>query len=158
MRSILFICTANRCRSPMAEVLLQRAVEQRGEAAQWNISSAGTWAEADLGVTQLTRAVMTKRGLSVDEHRSRSLTAEMLHKADAVLVMTRNHKEAIQAEFPASVGRVFLLSQLVDQDYDIEDPYGGSLDDYELCASEIDDLLSRGFGRLVELTDRAVAP
>jgi protein-tyrosine-phosphatase len=142
----------------MAEALLRHEVARRGEAQTWKISSAGTWAEADLPATQFAHAVMARRGIQLVGHRSQPLIVEALREADIVLAMTRNHKEAIQAEFPRMADKVFLLSQLVDQVFDIEDPYGGSLEDYELCASDIESLLERGLDRLVELADRNVLP
>src|SRR5512147_2509735 len=150
-RSVLFICTANRCRSPMAEALLKHVVEQRGEKAVWKIDSAGTWAEADLPVTQLAQAVMARRGIDLNGHRSRPLDAAALRDASVVLVMTRHHTEAIRAEFPALASKVVLLSELSGEVYDVDDPYGGSLDDYELCADDIEGILDRGFDRLVQL-------
>jgi protein-tyrosine-phosphatase len=140
----------------MAEALLKRTVEQRGEAASWRIDSAGTWAEADLPVTQLAHTVMARRGINLNGHRSRPLDAAALREAALVLVMTRHHKEALQAEFPALAGKILLLSELIGEVYDIDDPYGGSLEDYELCVSDIESILDHGFDRLIQLSDRAV--
>ena len=70
--------------------------------------------------------------------------------------MTRHHLEAIQAEFPEAQHKVYLLSQLVDRNFDIEDPYGGSLDEYELCATDLQNILTDGYDRLVELLDQTV--
>ena len=155
-RSVLFVCTANQCRSPMSEVLLKSLADQRGEAERWQIQSAGTWTEPGRPATPLSKAVMQRRNLDLSSHRSRSIDAGLLAAASVVLVMTRHHQEAIQAEFPQAQGKVYLLSQLVDRSFDIEDPYGGSLDDYELCAADLQNILTDGYDRLAELVDRAV--
>ena len=64
----------------------------------------------------------------------------------------------MQAEFPdIAAADVYLLSQLIDRNFDIEDPYGGTLDDYEVCADDIQNILTNGWARLVELTDRVVS-
>jgi len=156
MRSVLFICTANRCRSPMAEGLFKQEVARRGEALQWRIQSAGTWAEPDLPATQLAQTVMAQRQIDLTGHRSQPVDGELLREADVILVMTHNHQEALQAEFPEIAPRVYLLSQLVDRSFDIEDPYGGTWDDYAVCADELQSILTDGWPRLVELIDRVV--
>jgi protein-tyrosine-phosphatase len=139
----------------MAEALFKSVVQQRGEAERWHIESAGTWAEAGRPATPLAQAVMQRRGLDLTPHRSRPIDAELLTAATLVLVMTRHHQEALLAEFPAAQGRVVLVSQLVDRTFDVEDPFGGNLDDYELCAADLQRILSEGYDRLVELIDRA---
>jgi protein-tyrosine-phosphatase len=158
LRSVLFVCTANQCRSPMAAGLLQALAAQHGEADCWQIQSAGTWAEPDRPATQLAQTVMQQRHIDVTDHRSRPVAAELLKSADVILVMTRHHQEALQAEFPAVQGKILLLSQLVDRKFDIEDPFGGSLDDYELCAIDLQNILAEGYDRLAEMIDRAVLP
>ena len=65
------------------------------------------------------------------------MTAQLLENANIVLVMTHHHQEALQAEFPDVSHKVHLISELIGRDYDIEDPYGGSLEDYELCAADL---------------------
>jgi protein-tyrosine-phosphatase len=154
-RSVLFVCTANQCRSPMAEALLKSLAARRGEADRWQVRSAGTWAEAGRPATQLSQAVMRRRSIDLSGHRSHPIDAQMLGAAAVVLVMTRNHQEAIQAEFPEIRHKVYLLSQLIDRSFDIEDPYGGSLDDYELCATDLQNIMTDGYDRLVELAGRA---
>jgi protein-tyrosine phosphatase len=157
MRKVLFICTANRCRSPMAEVLLRDLAGRHEEGTQWQVQSAGTWAEPGQPATQLAQAVMAARRLNLADHRSRPLDEPLLQAADVILVMTRHHQEALKAEFPAVAGRVYLMSQLLDQKFDIEDPYGGSRDDYEACAADLQHILTDGWARLVELTDQGAA-
>jgi protein-tyrosine-phosphatase len=154
-RSVLFVCTANQCRSPMAEVLLKSLVAQRGEVDCWQIRSAGTWTEQGLPATPLAGTVMRQRNVDLSEHRSRPIDLDLLNSATVVLVMTRHHQEALQAEFPAARDKVYLLSQLIDLHFDIADPYGGSLEDYELCAADLQNILTRGYERLAVLADRA---
>ena len=154
-RSVLFVCTANQCRSPMAEALLKSLAARRGEADRWQVQSAGTWTEPGRPATQLSQAVMRRRSIDLSGHRSHLIDADMLGKAAVILVMTRHHREAVQAEFPEIRHKVYLLSQLVDRSFDIEDPYGGTLDDYELCATDLQDILTDGYDRLVELAGRA---
>jgi protein-tyrosine-phosphatase len=141
----------------MAAALLRQQVSQRGEERQWQIQSAGTWAEPGLPATQFSQAVMARRQIDLTGHRSQPLDDSLLQAANVILVMTRNHQESLQAEFPGVGGKVYLLSQLIDRKFDIDDPYGGSLDDYEVCADEIENILTNGLARLAELADRAVS-
>ncbi len=152
--SVLFVCTANRCRSPMAEALLKRQAAQLGQAEDWQIQSAGTWTEPNLPVTSHSKVVMAQRGIDLGAHRSRLLTAELLHDAAVILVMTRNQQEALQTEFPEVAHKTHLLSQLIGQSCDIEDPYGGPIDEYQLCASEMERILGIGYSRLVQMAGR----
>jgi protein-tyrosine-phosphatase len=140
----------------MSEALLKSLAARRGEADRWQIQSAGTWAEPGCRATQLSKAVMQRRNLDLTGHRSRPIDAGLLAAASVVLVMTRHQQEALQAEFPEAQGKVYLLSQLVDRHFDIEDPYGGGLDDYELCATDLQSILTDGYDRLADLVDRAV--
>jgi protein-tyrosine-phosphatase len=156
LRSVLFVCTANQCRSPMAAALLKALASQRGEADLWQIQSAGTWAEPGRPATQLSQVVMQLHSIDVADHRSRPVTADLLAAADAILVMTRHHQEALHAEFPAVRDKVLLLSQLIDRSFDVEDPFGGNLDDYELCVTDLQTILTEGYDRLAEMIDRSV--
>ncbi len=157
MRSVLFVCTANQCRSPMAAALFQQEVVQHGEMGQWKIVSAGTWAKPGLSATSLAQATLARRQIDLAGHRSQSVSAELLQAADVILVMTRNHQEALRAEFPDVAQHIHVLSQLIDQTYDIEDPYDGTSDDYEMCVTEIENILTNGWARLVEWTNQVVS-
>ncbi len=153
--SVLFICTANRCRSPMAEAILKRLVAQLGQAEDWHIQSAGTWTEPNLPVTSCSKEVMAQRGIDLGAHRSRPLTVELLHDAAVILVMTQSQREALQTEFPEVAQKTHLLGQLIGQSHDIEDPYGGPAEEYQLCASEIEWILETGYSRLVRLAGQS---
>lgn len=155
MRHILFVCTANQCRSPMAAGLFQQQIVQSGEADRWQVASAGTWAENQRSATLFARSAMAERNIDITGHRSRLLDGDLLRSVDIILVMTRNHLEAICAEFPEVADRTFMISQLIGQTYDIVDPVQGTLDDYRRCAADLQKILRDGYTRLVELADRA---
>ena len=140
----------------MAEGLLKSLAAQRGEPDRWQVQSAGTWAAPGRCATQHSQAVMQRRKIDLSGHRSRPIDAEQLAAAAVVLVMTRHQQEALQAEFPEARGKVYLLSELVDRKFDIDDPYGGSLADYELCATDLQRILTDGYDRLVDLIDQVV--
>jgi len=139
----------------MAAGILSRLLADRRDGADWQITSAGTWAEPGLPATSLARSVAQAHQIDLDGHRARPLTADMLRAADLILVMTRFHLEALQAEFPDVADRAYLMSQLIGQTFDIPDPVNGTLKDYQVCFDELTHILTHGFGRLTELARRA---
>lgn len=151
MYSVLIVCTANICRSPMAEALLRAHL---GEAAvEWRIGSAGTWAMDGEHAAPRAIKVLKKRGIDLSEHRSRVVNPSMLNQARLVLVMEKGHKEALQVEFPRFSGKIFLLSEMVGDNYDIKDPMGRSTADFEKTARELEDILERGLGVIAQLSE-----
>lgn len=130
----------------MAAAFLRARAEKSGDALR--IESAGTWGVDGQGASPLAQQVMQQRGLSMDGHVARTITREMLDAADVILVMTRSHRDALAAEFPASRSKTYLASQLVGLDYDIADPYGGPREAYETCAFDLASLFERGYPRL----------
>jgi protein-tyrosine phosphatase len=155
MPNVLFVCTANICRSPVAEVLFEDWVKQNAPAGEWLISSAGTWAEPGLLASTYSREVVDEQGLDLGAHRARRLEATMLEAADVIVCMARAHIEAISTEFPQHASRTVLLSALSGASYDVPDPYGGPRKGYEEMTRELRDLIQRGAPRIVDLARRA---
>lgn len=151
MPSILIVCTANICRSPMAEALLRRRLQDAGLSREWQVGSAGTWAQEGIPASETGVLVLSKRGLDISRHRSRVVRPHLMREADLVLTMTAGHAEALQAEFPQERGKVFLLSEMAGPSYDIQDPYGGSLKDFGRTVDELERLIARGFAKIVAL-------
>ena len=150
MYSVLFVCTANICRSPMAMGLMQNKV--RDSINEWRIESAGTWAINGEPAAINTIKVLEERGIDINSHRSRLVTLDMMRQFKLILTMERGHKEALQVEFPAYAGNVLLLSELVDGVFDVHDPIGGPLENFQETAKEIEQILSDGFENISNLS------
>ena len=132
----------------MAMGLFQNRVE---DDPGWCVESAGTWSVEGQPAASYTRAILALRGIDIDDHRSRSLNKELLRRFNLILTMEEGHKEAITVEFPEIAQRVYLLSEMVNEIYNIQDPIGGTVDQFEMTAQEFENIFERGFGKIADL-------
>jgi protein-tyrosine phosphatase len=152
---VLFVCTANICRSPMAAALFSaRLQKMRQDWQDWLVESAGTWAANGKSASKNSQVAMARRGLDIRAHRSRTVTTEMLAGSDLILTMETGHKEALRLEFPFVASRVFLLNEMVGNGESIKDPYGGTLQEYEETASLLENVIENGMDRIFSLVGR----
>lgn len=149
MPSVLFVCTANICRSPLAEALFRDMVSD--ESGEWKVESAGTWALTGEPAAQNSQQVLAERGLDASEHRARIVSLELLSSFNLILTMEKGHKEALQIEFPAIAERVFTLSEMVGSEFDIHDPIGGPLVEFQATADELESILTDGYASITQL-------
>lgn len=151
MPSVLFVCKANRFRSPLAAALFDRALRTNELEGSWSVGSAGTWARPGLPVLPHVSEVAQSYGLELSAHRSRRVCGNLLSRFDLVLVMEANQKEALQIEFPACYEQIYLLSHVIERrQYDIpdlSDSFQGILD---VCA-DLDELIRRGLKNICVL-------
>jgi len=139
MKTILFVCTGNICRSPMAEGLFQHATRGRND---FRVLSAGVGALE--GQPPSVHAVRALRELGVDisNTRSRMLTRQLVEEADYIFGMTHSHVDSVNALFPQAVEKTFLLREfddtLDDFEKDIGDPIGGTYETYAYCRDQIE--------------------
>jgi protein-tyrosine phosphatase len=137
VKHVLFVCTGNTCRSPLAEALLREKAE-----SAITIKSAGVHAFPGSSVSEGTRQVLENRGIKL-EHHAQLVTSDLLNWADLVLTMTSAHLELVVNHFPESKDKVFTLKNYVNAaggnaDTDIADPIGGPLEAYEQTAQELE--------------------
>ena len=149
MPSILFVCSANQCRSPMAEVLFRQLLEEKGEIDDWRVESAGVWAYQGARATQSAQVVMDERGLNLEEHRSQPAEPALLKQFDLIIVMEVEHKLVLSEQNSELAGHILTLRQLVGESRNFDDPVGGSLEVYRQAAGEIYSLLDQAFPSIV---------
>ena len=141
MNRILFICSANMCRSPMAEGLFNDIQKKRGNSDTWQAESAGVWGLDGNPATSGAIQAMQRRGIDIRMHRARTVNKEMVEEADLILTMERNHKDGLRAAFPSSAKKVYMLTEMAAINHDVPDPIGGMEPDYEDTARELEQLL-----------------
>ena len=154
MPSILFVCSANQCRSPMAEVLFEAFLVEKGEREQWRVESAGVWAYDGARATMNAQEVMVERGLSLSQHLSQLASSSLLEQFDLTLVMEQRHKTVLQEQNPQLADRIYLLREIAGQEGDFEDPVGGSLDLYRAAADELDKIINDSYERITAVIDK----
>ncbi|QDV14905.1 Low molecular weight protein-tyrosine-phosphatase YwlE [Rosistilla oblonga] len=138
--SIVLVCTGNTCRSPMAEALLKKRIDERfgnspSGAIIPSVSSVGLAAmPGDQAATQAVD-VMRERGLDISGHESQPFGEQTIRSADLILTMTRSHRNAILQRWPHAQDRVFTVRR---DGGDISDPVGSPVQIYQACADQID--------------------
>ncbi|MGG0185032.1 low molecular weight protein arginine phosphatase [Bacillus rhizoplanae] len=136
MKRVLFVCTGNTCRSPMAEALLR----YHGES-HFEVQSAGVFAAVGSDASVHAKSALEEKGISI-AHASQQVTEELLEWSDIVLTMTTGHKQLLLAHHPEVNGKVHTLYEFVEgTNKDISDPFGGSLSIYKATLEEMEQLV-----------------
>jgi protein-tyrosine-phosphatase len=142
VKRILFVCSGNTCRSPIAEAVAKRMISEVGRT-DIQVSSAGTNAWDGSPASDGALLVGMERGLDLSGHRSRQLTKEIIDESDLVLVMAPSHLARVKELQPRA--NVHMLSGFAsgrDESYPIQDPFGGDLTAYRDAFEEIERELS----------------
>jgi protein-tyrosine phosphatase len=158
-RSILFVCDANTCRSPMAEAMLKKMLAGfEGVAREVKVCSAGVAPSArdDSDVTFDVRFLLKEEGIDVEGMRSKDLKRhrELLEEADLVLTMSQEQKRRVH-QFPEADGKgIYTLKEFVGEAGDIVDPFGRGDSAYVQCKDEIKRCLGKLITRLLPDTSQ----
>lgn len=161
MKSILFVCTGNTCRSPMAERLFSSKLGALG-ITDLEVVSRGILAGLDQPASPEAQKVMAEQyGIDLAAHRTKPLTESDLERATLILTMTQGHKQVIGKRFPQVRDKLFTLKEYVrldqpeagiskrePEDLDIADPFGESVEVYQEIARHIEQVIDALIARL----------
>ncbi len=138
-REIVFVCTGNTCRSPMAEGIFA-SLPNKGYFA----SSAGIFAQDKAEPSENSVKAMGEIGIDIKSHRSRQLTPQIIERAEMLVTMTQSHKDALSA----FGNKALTLGELAGTNASISDPFGGDLKVYRACRDEISGLVKKAYDKL----------
>ncbi|MBM3834734.1 MAG: ribose 5-phosphate isomerase B [Verrucomicrobia bacterium] len=151
MKTILFVCTGNVCRSPMAEGLLRHALRDRGD---YRVVSAGVGAVEGQAPSPHAVRALKDLGVDISQQRSRSLTPELVQEADYIFGMTHAHVDTITLLYSQAAEKTFLLREFDETldvfEKDISDPIGGSYEVYLYCRDQIE----QGIASMLKFMDQ----
>jgi len=151
IQNVLFVCTGNICRSPLAASLLERALQERD--LEVTVTSAGTGAWDGAPASEGAYLVGLERGLDLSGHRARLLTRELVEQADLILTMARHHRARVDEL--GGEGRVFVLGEYAGRgDDEVSDPFGGDLGVYRDTCQELEALTAAVAERLAAESKR----
>jgi protein-tyrosine phosphatase len=152
--TILFVCSGNTCRSPMAEAITRRVLSERLHVSEpelerkgISVISAGSYAMPGARATPQAVEALKDLGADLSHHRSRPLTVELIHQADMIFTMGRSHAAAVQALVPSATDKVATL----DPAGDIDDPIGGDAALYKTLAGQLQSLIEKRLQEKVPL-------
>ncbi len=136
MKRILYVCTGNTCRSPMAQGLTNKYAKEHG--LDISAISAGIFAEENLGISENANKVLHKEGIDMSYHKARQITEGDIENASVIICMTRQHALAVVSIYPQSASKIHVIGK-----GGISDPYGGNEEMYRLCMESIKQYIPR---------------
>ncbi|QGG47093.1 low molecular weight protein arginine phosphatase [Heliorestis convoluta] len=147
--TLLFVCTGNTCRSPMAQTIARTLLEEQGRKGI-QVLSAGTFAWKESPASLQARQVMLAQGLNLEDHRATTITEAQLQQADIILTMTQNQKELLleMATDDTTRAKIFTLREFTGDSGDIADPFGQDETVYYQCYKELQASIANAINRI----------
>ncbi|MCD8306844.1 MAG: hypothetical protein LUD51_01245 [Clostridia bacterium] len=128
-KRVVFICTGNTCRSPMAELILRQKLKEK-KIRWWDVSSCGLQAEPGTGMSLYSRFALTEIGIDPGDFKSRQLTDAILKKSTVVFCMTDSQKRLLEGK-----AHVFSIKDVTGRE--VPDPYGQGMEEYRAARDEL---------------------
>lgn len=168
MKKILFVCTGNTCRSSMAEGLMKKLLKDAKlnndiSMPKYKVESRGLFVlEGDSANVKAISVMEDTYEVDISRHKAKQLNKDDVENSFLILTMTQEHKQGILYKWPDAAGKVFTLKEFAEEslsrydfaeigyttEYNISDPYGGSIDEYRFVAAEIFEALGKIVNKL----------
>ena len=162
IKTILFVCTGNTCRSVMAEGIFRKMLKERTEDdGKFNILSAGISALPGMNPTPEAIKVMAEQGIDISRYIATQVQEDLVKKADLILVMSNTHKDYIKTKFTFTQDKIYLLKEFAqigefksirstDENYEVVDPLGRPIEFYRIVARELKENLEKILDKILE--------
>lgn len=143
MKKIIFVCTGNTCRSPMAEGIAKKIAKDLDNPVE--IYSRGVSAAEKEPANELAIEALLVYQIDIKEHRSKQIGIEDFNEETIVLAMTQQHRKILTNNFPKFAEKVYTIKEFAGLTGEIRDPFGESLLEYQNCAQELKQLIEMIF-------------
>lgn len=145
--NILFVCTGNTCRSPMAAALLEDMAKNKGIGL--DVKSAGIYALDGQNATREAMEALKDNNINIEDHRASIVHRDLLNEADLILTMGKSHKSELVSRFGDFDEKIYTLNEYAyGVEKDIADPFGGNINIYRNTKEEIEKALEEIIGKL----------
>jgi len=153
MASVLFVCTGNMYRSPIAAETFRGLLLRDEKGKHWRVSSAGTWTTEGRPAPNDAIEIAKSLGINLRAHQTRMVNKKMLEESDLVIVMEEGHKEALQVEFPFAQNKIYLLTYVLQGiDYNIADP-ADSRSETRVILQEMANMIHAGYANIYKFAE-----